>query len=281
MRVIRSLAPLFLAWLFLATTQCRAAKDVPFTFRGGMIWLKVDLANRAAPLNFVLDSGAGKSVLNLGTARQLGMKLGAGETVQGVQGRCTAYRVAEFAGRVGATAVPRDVLALDLSSVSAGSGSRIDGLLGADFFRSRVVQIDFGAQKLRILGRADAAACAGQALPLLRRNDAFCLRVGVNGNAPQLMRLDTGYSGSLEWVTAGAKAKQAAGTSVAATGASREPIRTEVLLGTEQVHAVKTGLHSQPIFAGEAGLVGNGILSQFRVTVDAAGSRLFLHRIAR
>jgi hypothetical protein len=42
---------------------------------------------------------------------------------------------------------------------------------------------------------------------------------------------------------------------------------------------VKTGLHDSPIFAGEAGLLGNGILSHFCLTVDTAKSRIFLRRI--
>jgi hypothetical protein len=51
-----------------------------------------------------------------------------------------------------------------------------------------------------------------------------------------------------------------------------------VLLGSERISAVKTGIHSQPLFAGDHGLIGNGLLSQFRVPVDAAGARLLLHR---
>ena len=54
---------------------------------------------------------------------------------------------------------------------------------------------------------------------------------------------------------------------------------TDVLLGSEHFSPVKTGVHQQPIFSGEAGLLGNGLLSQFRVTVDAGKSRLLLNRI--
>jgi hypothetical protein len=246
-----------------------------------MIWLEVNLASHSEPLRFVLDSGAGKSVLHLGTAQQLGVKLGVRETVQGVQGRCAAYRVDRLDAVVASEPVPRSLLALDLSSISAACGTRIDGLLGADFFRNRIVQIDFAAQKVRILSRGELANCGGQSLPLNRRGDALCLRVGVNGHPTQWMRLDTGYSGALEWVTAGAITPRASGTSVAVSAASRGQIRTEVLLGAERLSAVKTGVRPQPIFAGEAGLVGNGLLSQFRVTIDAAGSRLLLQRVGR
>ena len=246
-----------------------------------MIWLKLDVAGQSAPLNFLLDSGAGKSVLHLGTAQRLGMKLGAREAVQGVSGRCAAYRIDRFSATVASVSVPDQVLALDLSSISAGCGARVDGLLGADFFRKRVVQIDFAAQKIRLLSRDEFPASGGQVLPLARRNDAFCLRVGVGGQAPQWMRLDTGYSGALEWVVGSAKARRISGTSVAAAAASRGQIETEVFLGTERVSPVKTGVHPKAIFPGEAGLVGNGLLSRFQVTVDVSGSRLLLRRVVR
>ena len=65
----------------------------------------------------------------------------------------------------------------------------------------------------------------------------------------------------------------------AAAAGSRAYIHTDVLLGSERLSAVKTGVHQQPLFSGEAGLLGNGLLSQFRVTVDAGKSRLLLDRI--
>ena len=205
------------------------------------------------------------------------MKLGARETVQGVAGCCAAYRVDGFAATVAAAMpAPSELLALDLSPVSAGCGAHIDGLLGADFFRGRIVQIDFAAQKIRLLNRTELSTSGAQILPLTCRNDAFCVRVSVDHNAPQWMRLDTGCSSALEWVVADAEYRRAAGTSVAAASGFGEHIHTDVLLGPEQLSAVKTGVHQQPIFSGEAGLLGNGLLSRFCVTVDLEKSRLLL-----
>ena len=278
MRVAPFLAIFFLSVL-AGLQPARAATEIPFAYRAGMIWLKVGVAGQSTSLNFLLDSGAGRSVLHLGTAQRLGVKLGARETVQGVDGRCAAYRVENFAATVGSSMpLPREVLALDLSSVSAGCGARIDGLLGADFFRERIVQIDFAAQKIRLLNRNEVPASGAQVLPLVSRNDAFCVRVSVDHNAPQWMRLDTGCSSALEWVIADAKSRRTSGTSVAAAAGSGEHIHTDVLIGSEQFSAVKTGIHQKPIFDGEAGLVGNRLLSRFCVTVDLEKSRLLLSR---
>jgi hypothetical protein len=48
-------------------------------------------------------------------------------------------------------------------------------------------------------------------------------------------------------------------------------------LGNQHFPSVPTGLHSTPIFTGEFGLLGNGLLSRFsKVTIDAKSGRLFL-----
>ena len=278
MRVSPLLAILTFFALFPAR-PARAATEIPFAYREGMICLKVSVTGQPAPLNFLLDSGAGATVLDLQTARRLGVKLGSRETVQGVQGRCAAYRVDGLAANVAAIPIARSMLALDLSPVSQSCGSRVNGLLGADFFHGRIVQIDFAAQKIRLLTRGEVSTAGAQVVPLAIRNYALCIRVGVNGNAPQWMRLDTGCSSALEWVAGSSAARKDARTSIATAIGSRRSIHTDVTLGSERFAAVKTGLHDEPMFAGEAGLLGNGLLSRFRVTVDTAKSRLLLSKI--
>jgi hypothetical protein len=44
------------------------AQEFPFHFREGLIWVQVDVPQSHEPLNFLLDTGAGVSVLNLRTA---------------------------------------------------------------------------------------------------------------------------------------------------------------------------------------------------------------------
>jgi aspartyl protease len=260
---------------FLAQAS-QAGTEIPFSNRAGMVWLKVAVAGRTEPLNFLLDSGAGATVLDLSAARRAGMKLGKRESVQGVQGRCAAYRVEGIAATVASVPIASSMLALDLSAVSQSCGSRIDGLLGADFFRERIVQIDYAAGNLRLLSRSELGTQPGQMLPLARRNDAMCVRVGVNGNAPEWMRVDTGCNSTLEWVASSASAKKSARTSVAAATGSPRAIHADVALGNERLSAVKIGMHDAPMFTGESGLLGNGVLSKFLVTIDAPKGRLIL-----
>ena len=272
----RRLLTILIPALFLCANCLFAAESIPFQFRGGMIWLKVAVGGSRQPLNFLLDSGAGASVLDLATARGLGLKLGKRQNVQGVHGRSIAYRVEDFAASVAGIAIPSSLLALDLSGPSRSSHQRIDGLLGADFFRDRIVQIDFAAQTIRLLKREELREAGCEILPLTARNDVPCARVSVDGSAPQWMRLDTGCNTALEWVVTGAKAKKLGLITLGLHAGSVREIHADVQLGAKRIAAVKTGIHTEQMFAAEAGLIGNGLLSRFLVTIDSAKRRCLL-----
>jgi predicted aspartyl protease len=271
----RSLFLLVFALLALAA-HVQAATEIPFSYSDGLIWVKLKAAGQDAPLNFLLDSGAGASVLDLRTARRIGAKLGGSESVQGVDGRAIAYRVLDFDSTIGTIAAPRSLLALDLSGVSAGVSQRIDGLLGADFFRNRIVQIDFAAKKIRLLTRGELKERGCELLPISSRNGAMCVRVGVAGQPCEWMRVDTGCSSALRWVVTAAKANKFAGTSLGIAARSAREVETDVQLGQSRFTGVKTGIHTRQIFVGEAGLLGNGLLSKFTVTIDGTKDRLVL-----
>src|SRR6267378_3511873 len=84
---------LFLGLLMPFLARSEVSGEIPFRFRDGLVWLKVEVAGRAEPLNFLLDSGAGISALDLQTARTLRIKIGDPQAVQGVNGKASAYRV--------------------------------------------------------------------------------------------------------------------------------------------------------------------------------------------
>jgi predicted aspartyl protease len=264
--------------LLVSLRHASAATEIPCEFRQGLIWLKVSVPGQPSVLNFLLDSGAGVSVLDLTAAQRIGAKLGSSQPVQGVGSRGVGYRVNGFTGELAGVALSSKVLALDLSSVSQGCGRRIDGLIGADFFRNRIVQIDFARQKVRLLGRDEFRGAGCEVLPLAARGDALCIRVGVAGNAPEWMRVDTGCDVALRWVAAAGKASKLAQTSVAVTTGTRGSVRADVQLGSVRVPGVQTAIHAEQIFPGEAGLLGNGLLSKFVVTFDAAKKQLLLGR---
>jgi hypothetical protein len=256
-----------------------ASTPIPFEYRDGMIWVKVSVAGRKERLNFLLDSGAGVSVIDMAAARRVGLKFLERQTVQGASGRGVGYRVEGFRAQAADVAVASSLLALDLSGPSSGCHRHIDGLLGADFLHDHIVEINFAAQTLRLLQRGEVNSAGCEALPLARRNDTLCARVSVDGNAPEWLRLDTGCNTSLEWVVTGDKARSLGNAPAGSGTASVREIQTAVQMGGLRIGAVKTGVHKSQMFADESGLIGNGLLSRFTVTIDAAGQRcLFAKR---
>ena len=247
----------------------------PFDYTDGLIWVKVSVAG--STLNFVLDSGASSSILSLQTARRLAIELGSPVQVQAVEGITTGYRVKSFEGTVGEIPLNKDILAMDLQVPSKACHRSIDGLIGQDFFRGRVVRIDFKARRVCLLESADASCCCAS-LPMRCQNDALCIPIGLNGQKPQWTRLDTGCDSALEWAVDIGKNKHKRISSVGLAGTSEDAISAEVQLGAERIRRVRTGVHEKRIFSGEAGLLGNGLLSKYCVTIDARKMRLLLEK---
>jgi Aspartyl protease len=268
---------LLLAAAFLPLSAwAKTSAEIPFELRHGLICLNVKVNSTSSPLRFVLDSGAGLSALNLEAARKLKVKLSAPVWVVGVEGGAKARWVHGFSARVGDVPLIGDILAFDLRQINPRAPRGIDGLLGQDFFRDRIVQIDFRKKRVRLLERADSARSA--VLPIKFQNGAMCVPVSVAGSAPRWTRLDTGCNDDLHWVAARPSDSGRRGASV---GFSRGPVayvETIVDLAEYRINGVQAGLHEREFFSGEAGLLGTGILSNFTMTVDAPGARVILRK---
>ena len=256
------------------STRSEVLGEIHSQYRDGLIWLKVNVTGKSKPLNFLLDSGAGISAIDLRTARSLGVRLGNRQIVQGVNGQSFAYRVNDLQAVCGGIALPKSVLAVDLRALSDRCDQPVDGILGIDFFRSRIVQIDFTKGRVRILEKYDPNLANSEILPIRMGNDAFCVPVRVAGNPAQWMRLDTGCDAALEWVVSETEKRRTDRSSIGLSGVSVRQINTSVQLGKRCFNAITTGVHREQIFPGEAGLLGNGLLSKFRLTIDQPGNRV-------
>lgn len=253
--------------------------ELSIRFQESLLWLEVNVSQREKPLSFLLDSGASVSVINLATARQLGLKLGPKVSVSGVGTTLKGHWPVELSATADRLNLPREYLALDLSKLSGACSRSVDGLIGADFFRDRVVEIDYVAQKLRVLAapRTDAGP---NSVPLEARPCGFRVAVNVNGGKSQWVRVDTGCANAFQWVTTQERANRC--TSKLAVGLAELSIpqtMTGLRIGNHVLDTVPTGLHRKAIFPGESGLLGNGLMAQFGVvTIDAKSGRLLLGR---
>ena len=265
------------ALLQVRIAEAVAGGEFPFQLKEGFIWVKVRTPQSAEPLNFLLDSGASVSVINLQTAERLGLTLGNRVRVQGVGPSTGGFRPEHLCATAGEVRLPGNYLAVDLSALSGACECRVDGLIGFDFFMGRIVQVDFAGGKIRVPAAVPAAA-GQKVLPLRVRQGAFRVPVRVNGGMARWVRLDTGCAAGLQWVadSAGAEGRDRR-MAVALSKLSVVVARSRVQLGEACFEDVATDLHPKRIFADEAGLLGNGLLSRFgSVTIDAKAGRLAL-----
>ncbi len=251
--------------------------EFPFEFREGLLWVEVNVPQSKKPLNFLVDTGAGVSVINLSTAKRIGLKLGREVMVHGVQTMLTGYWQQRMLARVGEVELPQEYLAVDLDKLSSSCERPVDGLVGADFFRNRVVQIDFDENKIRLLKPAKGKK-SEVSLPLQLRPCGMRVPITVNGHDRQWVRLDTGCATALQWVTSDVRPKQCGRKmAIGLAEISIPQSATTVGIGGQEFGNVPTGLHETAIFPGEAGLLGNGLLSRFStVTINARACRVIL-----
>ncbi len=267
----------FAGHLLAAAAASSVTAELPLHFSDGLLWTEVSATQSTEPLHFLVDTGASVSVLNLTTAKRLGLRLGQKARVTAVATNLTGHWPVRLSAHAGTLRLPGDYLALDLGKLSGSCGRPVDGLIGADFFRNRVVEINYAARTLRVLASAPPADAANS-VRLESHAQGFRVSVNVNGGGAQSVRVDTGCATAFQWVTS----KEHAGSftrkfAVGLTDLSIPQTMTGVRIGARVLDMVPTGLHSKVIFPGESGLLGNGVLAQFgAVTLDARSGRLFL-----
>ncbi len=133
---------------------------VPFDFSHRAI--AFDVMVKGQRLHMFLDTGVDPSVIDLSRADALGLKVdrGAGGEASG-EGDAKESKVypttIDGLALGGRSFAPIDALAFDMATISAGYGSRLDGVLGYSFLRDKIVLIDYARTTLGILDRpADA-----------------------------------------------------------------------------------------------------------------------------
>ncbi len=146
----------------LATAQCTttpvAATTLPATLPID-VWnnhVYVEVCTAGRELDFILDTGAGNTTIDLNTARQLSVPLGQPLTVGGAgAGTVSGARVQPGASvTLAGTSIAQPVaLAIDLSRLPPREGHRMDGILGDDFIERYVVAIDYARRELRLYDR--------------------------------------------------------------------------------------------------------------------------------
>jgi len=146
-----------------------APPTIPFELVTRHIVLKVSV-NNSRPLSFVLDTGDKYGVIDLALARELGLTLqgevrsgGAGpESRMGAFVRNASFTVAGLPGFSQPVA-----LALPIARMAPRFGHDFDGIIGGDFIKQFVVEVDYQARVIKLHDKASFKyAGSGEAIPI-------------------------------------------------------------------------------------------------------------------
>jgi hypothetical protein len=142
---------------------------IPFDLVTRHIALKVRV-NNSRPLSFLLDTGDQFAIINLDTARELGLKLNGSVSVGGAGAeRATGSFVKEASFTIPAlSGFSQPVtMALPLSSLSSRLGQDFDGIIGSEFIKQFVVEIDYQSHLLKLHNKSRFVySGSGQRVPI-------------------------------------------------------------------------------------------------------------------
>jgi hypothetical protein len=267
----------------LTFTAEDGAATVPFENLGGLVVLPVSIGG-SRPLRFVLDSGAGRMVIDRAVADELGLvREGSGYVMGAGAGALRVEYVRDVTLTLpGLVSSGHELAALDLAPLAKTLGGRVDGVIGYPLFEGAVVEIDYrgGRVTFRAPERFSYRG-PGAELPLeIERHWPFVrgeLVLEDGTVIPDRFLVDSGSSDSVDHPV------------VRDLGGRRET-ETGVGLGTPtRGHVARARAFRLGPFRIEAPtvaccgareetsrLIGSGVLSRFRVIFDYGRRRLIL-----
>jgi hypothetical protein len=131
------------------TTSPRVER-IPIEVLNNHVHVKVCVRERS--WTFLLDTGAGATFFDLGLARDAGVGIGAPFRARGGgAGTAEGAALRGVSGRLDGSTVEVPVpSAIDFSMLTPRTGRRVEGVLGFDFIRRYVVEIDYVGRELRL-----------------------------------------------------------------------------------------------------------------------------------
>jgi predicted aspartyl protease len=127
-----------------------SARGIPFEVHNNHIYLQVKV-NNSEPLSFILDTGA-SSVISRRRAESLGLKVRSNEQGFGVGKNAVEAAIVEGVSLnlFGATLSRQNIAVIALEDLQKSLGRAVDGILGYNFLRRFVVEIDYAAKTINL-----------------------------------------------------------------------------------------------------------------------------------
>lgn len=266
---------------------------IPFELNGSLIFLQLRV-NTSRLLWFALDTGAYSSIINTTALESLNLKTDGGGMAMGAGGPVESARLSGVNFDVGGAPLRNlNIAALALTPLENTTGRAMDGILGAEFFRRYVVEIDYDANEISLYEPATFEyAGRGESLPLSFNDNHPYVRAKVElpGREPieGEFVIDAGSNLPLILLPSFVEAHklrdalpqtlQTYGRGVG--GEVSMPIgrAARLRLGGFSVERPVTALPPAGTFgrADKAGNIGSAILRHFKVIFDYSRSRVIL-----
>ena len=142
---------------------------IPFELATRHVIVKVTI-NNSRPLSFVLDTGAHLAVVRMPVAKELGLHLEGSVSMGGAGGgRQAGQRVKNARwSLVGLRGFSQPItLAVPFEGMSPGMGQDIDGIIGGEFIKEFVLELDYQAKQLMLHDpRSFSYRGKGETLPM-------------------------------------------------------------------------------------------------------------------
>jgi hypothetical protein len=270
---------------------------VPFDLYGNNILVRVRI-NDTRPVWFVFDSGASVNVINDRAAKTLGLKTGGTGTLDALGGMATGSFVEGATISIsGVKASNQRIAAVPLDALSAYSGRDVQGLVGNNFIRNFVVEIDYHGRTLIFHDpKAYNLAGTGDALKLENRGGNPFVKAELSPDGKETItdwfEVDTGSNGTFSVNRPFAekhrllalipKANVAEGAGGAGVGGETKSIDARVggiTLGRYTLNKPVISISQDAEGYGEsadAGFIGTDLLRRFTVTLDYQSQRMLL-----
>jgi len=274
--------------------------EVEFRLAGGEnpLILVPTMVNDRGPYPFILDTGAGTSLLSPRLADELGVATGGSREGTGAGGKVTvSLGTVSSIAIGGARRAPMPVaITGEVDRIGAAVGARIDGDVGYDFLKDFRATIDYRKRTIRLAqGAYDVTGGPARSeIPFRLANPnkpLVMVTTFVNRRGPYAFVVDTGASATvLSPELADALGIERTDRSPL-TGAGGTLQTTTSRIGSLVVGTAKLedlavvvsdflGTIGQALGAQVDGVVGYNFLRGFRVTIDYPNSRLWLERAA-
>jgi hypothetical protein len=255
----------------------------PFEWRQEMIFVPVRI-NGSEPLAFVLDTGSTRMLIDRALAKALGLKTAGIGSLQGAgEGRVPI----EFLENVNVGLPDLDskgyeFSTADLKPLQASLGTKVDGILGYEFFRRFVITIDYEAKNMTVTEpQGFHSSDSAQALPIEVKDKWAFVKADLVLPGPVTVQdrflIDSGSGDAVDHpivmkLQSRVSAQSGVGLGDPVQGATAKA--TSLQLGRYSVPSPVVGCCGATDATSK--LIGNDVLKFFTVTFDYPASRIWI-----